>query len=302
MTQFLQALINGTAIAAVYCLIALGFVIIYKSMQVLSFAQPGLLLLGAYWVVYFTSVWSWPFWVAIVLAIGLAAATGIVIERGFLRPMVGKPVFAVAIMTIGIDVVLRIIAIDLIGINIRSMGDPWGIDVFRFEMSETSALILQHRQLAQVVTAVIVVILLLAFFKYSRMGLAMRATAFDQEVALTQGVSVTSVFAMSWAIAAVLATLAGMFLGSGFGLAPSAGVTALKALPVVVVGGLDSIPGAIVGALIIAIAEQLTVTYQPTYAAFLGQGFGQVVPYLVMFIVLLIRPYGLFGTEEVERV
>ncbi|NQV06855.1 branched-chain amino acid ABC transporter permease [bacterium] len=362
MTQFLQALINGVAIAAVYALIALGFVIIYKSMQVLSFAQPGLLLIGAWWVVFATAppeegmptlfwivmmaavtgaigalfllsrevvkaavakslfvfmalvaaidvIWvawvregdvgglGWPFWAGVIFALVIAALTGIAIERGFLRPMVGKPVFAVAIMTIGIDVVLRILAIDLLGINIRSVNDPWGIEVLK-----VGDLVFQHRQIAQVVTAIIVVILLLAFFKYSRFGLAMRATAFDQEVALTQGVSVSTVFAMSWAIAAVLATIAGVFLGSGFGLSPSAGVTALKALPVVVVGGMDSISGAIFGALLIAVAEQLTVTYQPTYAPWLGQGFAQVVPYLIMFIVLLIRPYGLFGTKEVERV
>lgn len=298
MTQFAQAVVNGIGLAAVYSLIALGFVIIYKSMQVLSFAQPGLMLFSAYWVVYFSSVWDFSFWLALVLGAVLAALTGVVIERGFLRPMIGKPVFAIAIMTIGIDLILRVTAADLLGVNIRPVGDPWGIDVATLFGSVT----LPHSRIAAIVTAFLVMALLAVFFKFSRHGLAMRATAFDQEAAMTQGVSIGTVFALSWAIAAVLAMLAGVFLGSGFGLTTSASVSALKALPIVVIGGLDSIVGAVVASLLVGIAEQLTVTYQPQYAEFLGRGFSQVVPYVVMFLVLLVRPYGLFGTKEVERV
>jgi branched-chain amino acid transport system permease protein len=297
MTQLLQALVNGLALAAVYALIALGFVIIFKSTQVLNFAQPALLLLGAYWVVYFATVWNFPFYVAIAIAVVLSALTGVVVERTTLRPMVGKPVFAVAIMTIGINTVITIFALNLLGLDARPLGDPWGLDTFR-----VGSIVIAHRQLAAIAAAVVLVSLLLAFFKYSRMGLAMRATAFDQEVALTQGVSVSTVFAFSWGIAAILAMFGGVFIGSGFGLDRSAGVVALKALPVVVVGGLDSIAGALVGAVIIATAEALTSTYQPVYAEFLGRNFSQVVPYLVMFVVLLFKPYGLFGTREVERV
>jgi branched-chain amino acid transport system permease protein len=293
----LQVLVNGMSLAAIYAMVALGFVIIFKSTQVLNFAQPALLLLGAYWVVYFATVWNFPFWIAIGIAVALSAITGVVVERSALRPMVGKPVFAVAIMTIGINTVITIIALDLLGVDIRGMGDPWGLQTMRI-----GTVTIAHRQLAAIVTAVILVAMLLAFFKYSRLGLAMRATAFDQEVALTQGVSVSTVFAVSWAIAAVLAMFGGVFIGSGFGLDRSAGVIALKALPVVVVGGLDSIAGALIGALIIATAEAMTAFYQPQYAEFLGRNFSQVVPYLVMFVVLLFRPHGLFGTKEVERV
>lgn len=293
----LQVLVNGVSLAAIYAMVALGFVIIFKSTQVLNFAQPALLLLGAYWVVYFATVWDFPFWIAIGIAVALSAITGVIVERTALRPMVGKPVFAVAIMTIGINTVITIIALDLLGVDIRGMGDPWGLQTMRI-----GTVTIAHRQLAAIVTAVVLVAMLLAFFKYSRMGLAMRATAFDQEVALTQGVSVSTVFAVSWAIAAVLAMFGGVFIGSGFGLDRSAGVIALKALPVVVVGGLDSIAGALVGALIIATAEAMTAFYQPQYAEFLGRNFSQVVPYLVMFVVLLFRPHGLFGTKEVERV
>ena len=297
MTQFLQALVNGLSLAAIYSLIALGFVIIYKSMQVLNFAQPALLLLGAYWVVYFATVMQWNFWLAMGAAITLSALTGVVVERVALRPMVGKPVFAVAIMTIGLNTAITIVALDLLGVEIRRVGDPWGLKYLTF-----AGLNIAQRQVAAIACAGVVVALLLAFFRWSRMGLAMRATAFDQEVALIQGVSVTAVFALSWALASVLAMMGGVFIGSGVGLDRSAAVVALKALPVVVVGGLDSIPGALVGAVIVAVAEALSAVYQPQYASFLGKGFSQVVPYLVMFIVLLVRPYGLFGTKEVERV
>jgi branched-chain amino acid transport system permease protein len=153
-----------------------------------------------------------------------------------------------------------------------------------------------------VVFALVVVAILFAFFKYTRLGLAMRATAFDQEAALAQGVSVGAVFALSWAIAGALAALAGMFVGTGAGIDQGSAFVALKALPAVILGGLDSIQGAIVGALIIGIFEGLSVTYQGQYLSFLGGNFSQVVPYLVMLVVLLVRPYGLFGTPEVERV
>jgi branched-chain amino acid transport system permease protein len=299
MDQFLQTIANGLALAAIYALIALGFVIIYKSTQVLNFAQPALLLLGAYWVLYFATVWAWSFWIALFVGAVFAAVTGIVIERVALRPMVGKPVFAVAILTIGLNTVIQIIALDLLGLEIRQMGDPWGL-----KFVEVGGITLRYNQIAAIVAVVLLVGGLMAFFKYSRYGLAMRATAFDQEVALTQGVSVTTVFAMSWAIGAVLAMFGGVFLGSGVGLERSAAVSALKALPVVVVGGLDSIAGALVGAVIVAMAETFTATYQSQFdfLSFLGKGFSQVVPYLVMFIVLLVKPYGLFGTKEVERV
>jgi len=226
-----------------------------------------------------------------------ASITGIIVERTTLRPMVGKPVFAVAILTIGLNTVITIFALDLMGVEIRQMGDPWRLQFLTF-----GGINIAYRQVAAIVTVVLLVGLLLAFFKYSRMGLAMRATAFDQEVALTQGISVSTVFALSWAIAAVLALFGGVFLGSGVGLDRSAAVSALKALPVVVIGGLDSIAGALVGAVIVAISEMLAATYQPQYAAFLGNGFSQLVPYLVMFVVLLVKPYGLFGTKEIERV
>jgi branched-chain amino acid transport system permease protein len=297
MTQFLQATVNGVATGAIYALLALGFVIIYKSTQVLSFAQAGLMLLGAFWVVYFSTVLELNFWLALLLGVLLAAAIGIVIERSMLRPMIGKPAFAVAILTIGLDIVLRIISTDLMGLNIRSVGDPWGIGTLTF-----GDLTIPTKNMYTIVITALIVAALLAFFRYSRFGLAMRATAIDQEVSLSMGVSVAGVFATSWAIAAGLAAVAGMFLSAGTGLSPTLYPRAIRALPAVVIGGLDSIPGALAGSMIIGLAEAYTVAYQADYFGFLGDNFAQVVAYVVMFAVLLVRPYGLFGTVEVERV
>jgi branched-chain amino acid transport system permease protein len=221
VTEFLQATVNGIATGAIYALLALGFVIIYKSSEVLSFAQSGLMILGAFWVVYFSSVLALNFWVAVLLGVLLSAVIGVAIERSMLRPMVGKPAFSVAILTIGLNIVLTVIGFDLIGVEIRSLGDPWGI-----QMVEIGELVVSRKDLATIVASVIVVAALLAFFRYSRFGLAMRATAVDQETALAQGVPVARVFAVAWAIAAGLAAIAGVFLGAGTGVSvPGTGLS-----------------------------------------------------------------------------
>jgi branched-chain amino acid transport system permease protein len=221
----------------------------------------------------------------------------LVIERLAIRPMIGKPVFAIAIITLGIDIILRIVVNDFLGSNVRNIPDPWGLKTL-----DVGGVIIQQRRLAMLVAAAIVVPLLLAFFKYSRIGLAMRATAFDQEAALAQGISVATVFALSWAIAGALAALSGMFVGTGSGIDQQTAFIALKALPGVILGGIDSIQGAIIGGLLVGLFEGFSNTYQMQYMPFLGENFSQVVPYVVLFLVLLIRPYGLFGTPEIERV
>jgi len=160
----------------------------------------------------------------------------------------------------------------------------------------------QQRHLAMLGVGVVVVVALFAFFRYSRFGLAMRAASFDQETALAQGVSVGAVFAMSWAMAGALAAVAGTFVATGGGVDQGMWIIALKALPAIIVGGLDSLGGAVLGGLLIGVVESLVATYQSDVAPWLGQNFSVVSPYLVMLIVLLVRPYGLFGTREVERV
>jgi branched-chain amino acid transport system permease protein len=206
-------------------------------------------------------------------------------------------VFIVAIITLGLDVIIRVTTNRFIGPDLRPMGDPWG-----YNRLEVGGIFLQHRHLAMILTTAVVLTALFTFFKYSRLGLAMRATALDQETALAQGINVGTVFALSWAIAAGLAALAGVFVGTGSGVDQQNWVVGLKALPAIILGGLDSVGGAVVGGLAVGVFESFVATYQGTYAPWLGSNFSLVSPYLLMLLVLLVRPYGLFGTPEVTRV
>jgi len=294
VNELLQSLVRGLGTGSVYALLALGFVIIYKSTRVISFAQPALMLTGAVLVSYL--VLEMNFYLAVVVAAMLVALLGLVIERTALRPMVGKPVFVVAIITLGVDIVIRVVINGFIGREVRQIGDPWRLDTFSI-----GGVPVQERYVAMVVTTAVIVTALFLFFNYTRIGLAMRATAFDQEVALAQGISVGTVFALSWAIAGALAAVAGTFVGTGAGVDQQTWIIALVALPAIILGGLDSIPGAVIGGLVIGVAQSLVGTYQDTYVPWLGQNFAVVAPYVVMLIVLLVRPYGLFGTPEVER-
>ncbi len=295
MNELFATLVKGLGNGSIYALLAIGFVIIYKAMGVISFAQPAFMLVGATLVSYL--VLDLNFYVAVVVALALTALLGVAVERVALRPMIGKPVFVVAIITLGVDIVVRTVTNVYIGLEIRQMGDPWGM-----KQTDVLGVAVDERHLATFVTTMVVVAGLFAFFRYSRMGLAMRATSYDQEVALAQGVSVGWVFALSWAIAGALAGLAGVFLSTGVGLEQTLWVTALKALPVIILGGLDSLGGAVVAGLSIGVLEALVGTYGGDVAPFLGGDFFLVVPYLLMLLVLLVRPYGLFGTRQVERI
>lgn len=294
MTEFLQSLVRGLGNGSIYALLALGFVIIYKSTRVLSFAQPALMLAGATMVSYFALDMN--FYLAVALAVLLASVLGLGVERTVLRPMIGKPVFIASILTIGVDVTIRVVTNGFIGQDVRPIGDPWQLST-----TDVLGLEVQQRYLAMVVTTAAVVALLFAFFRYTRTGLAMRATAFDQEVALAQGVSVGGVFALSWALAAALSTLAGTFVATGAGVDQPMWTVALKAIPAIILGGLDSLGGAVAGGMAVGVVEALVQTYQGDVAPWLGQNFAQVSPYVVMLLVLLVRPYGLFGTPEVRR-
>jgi branched-chain amino acid transport system permease protein len=297
MIEFVQSSVTGLTLGAIYALLGLGFVIVYKATDVVNFAQPALMILGAFWVSHYATVMGMPFWVALAGAIAATALIAAVCERIFMRPMVGQPVFAAVMVTIGLDIVLRVIANRMIGFGVRGVADPW-----RLDRMELLGLLVFQRDVAVILMTVVIVAGLGAFFKYTRVGLAMRATAFDQETALAQGVPVARVFALSWVIAGALAAVAGMFVGTGAGFDQTSAFIALKALPAIILGGLDSILGAIVGGVVIGLAEMWTGTYQSRYFPWLGANFDQVVPYVVMLIVLLVRPYGIWGTPEIERV
>jgi branched-chain amino acid transport system permease protein len=294
MRAAVESVVRGLGSGSVYALLALGFVIIYKATRVISFAQPAFMLAGTVLVTYLVGPLG--FWLALPLA---AAATGLFalgVERVAVRPMIGRPAFAVAIITLGLDVAIRVVVNAFIGPDVRHVGDPWGLSTVRL-----AGLRVEQRHLAMLVTATLTVAALFAFFRYTRTGLAMRAAAEDQEAALAQGVSVGTVFALSWALAGALAAIAGTFAAVGASVNEQLWLTALTALPVIILGGLDSLPGAVVGGLVIGVVQELVATYQ-LHVSWLGGNFSVISPYVVMLVVLLVRPYGLFGTREVERV
>jgi branched-chain amino acid transport system permease protein len=218
------------------------------------------------------------------------------VERAVIRPMIGRPIFAIAIITIGLDIIIRTIAHAYVGVNVRHVEDPWGLRTVSF-----GPVAMQQRHLAAIVTATVLVAGLFAFFRFTRMGLAMRAVAQDQEVALAQGVSVGAVFALSWAMAGGLAAVAGAFAAAGGSVDLTFWPIALYALPVIILGGLDSLEGAVVAGLVIGVLQSLAANY-PGYLSWLGDNPSVIVPWLVMVLVLVARPYGLWGTREVERV
>jgi branched-chain amino acid transport system permease protein len=298
MDKLLQLVFSGAALGSVYALLALGFVVVFKATEVVNFAHGGLLMVGAYFTARFRTVNDYPFPIALLLGVAVAVAVALVVERLFVRPVGRRSIVAAAIMTIGVDVILQTDVTRRLGIDILAVGDPWQsatVDVFGITIPQT--------RVAALIVAVVVMGGLFAWFKLSDWGVAMRATAEDHHTAELMGVRLGRVSARVWLIAAVLATLAGLFL-SAFptpGVSPTTSTVALRAFPAAILGGLDSTGGAVVGGLLIGLAETLTQGYQDDLP-FLGQGFSSVMPYVVMVAVLLVRPTGLFGTKESTRV
>jgi branched-chain amino acid transport system permease protein len=291
-------LLRGLAQGSVYALLAAGFVIIYRATDVINFAQPALMVLGAYFTVWFASSVGLPFVLATVAAIITMALVGALSERVALRPMVGQPVFSAAMVTVGLFFALQIVATRLFPTGGLSMPDPWGLD--RMDILGASVPVGDMWRIGLAALAFAIVGLFLA---KSRVGLAMRATSFDQEVALAQGVNVGRMFGLSWAIAGATAGLAGMLVGlGGSTIQAETAFIALKALPVIILGGLDSMKGVYIAGLLIGFAEAFTRANAPALVPYVGNNFDVVVPYLIMVLVLMVRPYGFFGTAEVQRV
>lgn len=304
MTTFITSLISGIGTGAVYGLLAVSFVVIFRATGVLNFAQPGLYILGAFFCSYFAVSIGLPFAVAVILAMIVVALVGAAVERVAIRPMVGRPVFAAALVTVGLFTILLILAFRLFDSRSRTINDPWGLKRFCLLGGETGCAIpVYQNTVARFVIAMVILALLGWWLNRSRIGLAMRATSLDQEAALAQGINVGRVFSLSWAIGGALAALAGILLAAnGSVVQATDAYFALVALPALIVGGIDSLKGAVIGGLIIGVVSAITSTYQPIHAPWLGPNFENVVPYLVMIVVLLVRPYGLYGTKEVQRV
>lgn len=314
MTQFLNGLVSGITLGGIYALIALGFVIIYRATHTLNFAQGGLLALGAYISYLFSgpirgvnfnnppSLLRLPYFVAIVLSMLTLAGIGWLLEVTVIRRFRGKPVFAVIMATLGVAVVLGAIVNVVWGTSPVNLNTPFG-DKF----SKVGGVPIKHIDFFTLAVVAVIAVAFFFGFQKSKLGTAMKATAFDQEAAIAQGISPNLIFGASWAMSCALAALAGTLLASGAGsvatqVSPSLAAFALVGFPAIVLGGVDSPEGAVLGGLIIGIVQSLSATYEENIYRYVGHDFWRLTPFILMIIILLFRPSGLFGTKEVRRV
>jgi len=298
MVDVFQLLVGGLSLGAVYALVAVGFVIIYKSTGVLNFAQGGLLMIGAYCAWHAINVWNLSFVLALIFAMVATGLVGVIAQKLVIQKMIGRPEFTVIMTTWALLIVLEQLPPTIWGYDYLVLGDPFGLS--RVNLAGVSIFSID---LWTLILGGTVVAALLLFFRFSRMGLAMRAVADDQEVALAQGINPNTVFAAAWFIAGCVAAIAGVMLAGGSRLvSPELSIVALSAFPAIVLGGIDSEVGAVLGGLIIGVVQVLTSAYAPAYAPWLGQNFHIVLPFLLLVCVLMVRPYGMFGKKAAGRV
>ena len=290
--QFLQLVISGIAQGCIYGLIALGFVLIYKATGVINFAQGEFLLVGAYTVYAAFVVFRLPLGVAVLVGVVFAVILGVVIERLVLRPLVGESAISVIMVTIGLAALLRAVVQLIFGT--RPVPQPPLLPRSPVELLPGTSVPLNR--LLVILIAAVVLVAFTVFFRRSRHGIAMRAVADDQQAALTMGISVRRIFAMSWALAALSALVGGVLLGDVTEVSGRLATFGLFVFPVVILGGLDSVPGTIVGGLTIGLTYQYVSGYAPE------PGWAQIAPYVLLVAILLVRPYGLFGETRIERV
>ena len=316
---FFQTFMKSMGLGSTYALIALGFVLIFKATQTVNFAQGALAAAGALFLSFlaidgnipFTNISNplnslggpdWLRWgLNVIVALIFAAVVGLVIERVAIRPMIGEPLFSVAVITLGLEIMFRVFNNDAVEIEYREIGVPWLAEGFK-----VGNLLINWSFVAAMVTAAAAFVAVYFFYR-SRLGIAMRAVAFDQEAAMAQGVSVGRVFAIAWAAGAALAAIGGIFatqppVAQTLSVDQETANIAFRALPAVILGGLDSASGALLGGLIVGVAEIYAGQYAQGNISWLGAGYPLIVPYIVMIVGLLVRPYGLFGTPEIRRV
>jgi branched-chain amino acid transport system permease protein len=320
---YLTTLLKSFALGSVYALIALGFVLIFKATEVVNFSQGALAMIGALFIsfmvvdenlpivgffwevqnpIYQLGGPEWIRWVlSVIVALGFAALLGLVLERVAIRPMIGQPLFSVAVITLGLEIALRVTANDAVKINFRRVEVPWGSGGFQIGDG-----FVNWGYFASMIAAALAFVAVFFFYR-SRMGIAMRAVARDQEAAMAQGINIGRVFAIAWGAGAVLAALGGLFatqppVKQTGAIDQETSLIAFRALPAVILGGLDSVQGALIGGLMVGTAEIYAGQYLSGQTSWLGSGYPLVVPYVVMIVVLLVRPYGLFGTPEIRRV
>lgn len=295
MEYYLQVFISGLVVGSIYSLVALGFVIIYKATKVVNFAQGELLMLGAYVCFSLTVEHGLPFPAAFLLTLCFSLVLGLTVERLALRPLIGQPIISVVMVTIGLSSVLKSLVQFVWGTQIRVFPQVLPVAPIKIGGLPVAPVYIVAFALSLALFAAFS-----AFFKYSRTGIAMRATAYDQAAAASMGISIKRIFAMSWCIAAVVSAIGGVILGNINGINSQLGYLGLKVFPAVILGGLDSMLGAALGGLIIGILENVCDGLAKDILGL--DGFRDVAAFVVLVIVLMIKPHGLFGTHEIERV
>lgn len=290
MDFFLQLLATGLVAGASYGLIAMGFALVYKATGVVNFAHGELVMLTAYVGFTLTETFNLSFLPLMAVTIPLAMLIGLTLERLFIRPMLGEPIFSIVMVTVGLAVMLRGITIII-----------WGPDPHNLNAGVTNEVIrigplpFYAAQLISIAALGVCMTAAWAFLRFSRIGIAMRAVAAHETAALLVGISVKHIHAMAWALSSALAAVAGVLFAMNFKLAPDLWFQGLKSFPAVILGGLDSILGSALAGVVIGMIENLSQGY-------IGQGLREISGFIVIIIVLMVRPYGLFGDRQIERV
>ncbi|WP_188206841.1 branched-chain amino acid ABC transporter permease [Alkalibacillus aidingensis] len=294
MDFFLQILVTGIVVGSIYGLVALGFVLIYRSSDVLNLANGEFVLIGGYVCLTIMTASNLPFIVALLITLVISVLLGFSVERLVIRPLKNAPVISIIMATIGLASLLGGLVHMVWGHRTRTFPQ-----VFPSEPIHFGGLIITPVYLWSFITVLVLLVTFTLFFKFSKMGIAMRAVADDAKAAMSMGISVKNVLAVTWAIAAVVAAIGGTLLGMINGVGPIMATIGLTVLPVVILGGLDSIGGAIIGGFLIGIIQNLAGGYLDPMV---GGGLKEVVPFIIVLLILLLKPYGLFGKGGAERV
>lgn len=293
MEFFLQNLVIGIAVGGIYALVGIGFVLVYKSTGILNVAQGGLMAIGAFICYTFSVKMGIPFFFAIAIVLFLSFFMGLVIDRVLFRPMIGQPLFSPVMMTLALLFVMEGVVLTAWGASYY--GFP---AVFPDKPMNIGTIVVSYELFFNFVVAGLVSVIFIIFFRISRIGIKMRAVADDQQAAQAAGIKVKRIFSLSWGIGTMIAALGGISLGMITMVASGISQSGLKVLPVVILGGLESIPGAIVGGLLIGIMEGLAGGYIDPVL----KGSKEILPYVVLIVFLLIKPYGFFGQKTIERI
>ena len=291
----IQLLVNGIIIGTLYGVVAMCFTLTYKSTKIINFAQGEFLLIGAWVCWWILNQFQIPFLFAFLLCLGFMMVLGILLQVLILKPMIGQPIISIIMVTIGLSIFFQAAMKWIFGVAPQPFPP-----VFETKSIEILGLNVQTAYIMSMIISLVIMVGFAWFFKYSRMGLAMRATAFDQQVAQSMGISVKRVFAMSWAISAMVSAMAGIVVGMVNGVSTGLSHFGIKVFPAIILGGLDSIIGAIVGGLIIGVLENMAEFVDGQYLHW-GNMYN-IAPFYILVIILMIRPYGLFGTKDIERI